>query len=64
VVVCAQFGKEGIKIVMLKAFVNWFNGKMMGLVGATKDQLVGVRTMSTRVLANEQLPLVAHSLSL
>jgi hypothetical protein len=35
----AQFGKEGLKIVMIKSFVNWINAKMVSLVGGTKDQL-------------------------
>ena len=30
----SQFGKEGIKIVMLKSFVNWVNGKLVGMVDA------------------------------
>ena len=26
----SQFGKEGLKIVTLKSFVNWANGKLVG----------------------------------
>lgn len=29
-----QFGKEGLKIVLLKSFVNWANGKLVGAMDA------------------------------
>jgi len=34
-----QFGKEGIKILLMKSFVNWANGKMMAFMESGADTL-------------------------